>query len=137
MPFNTPDQAEAAFYGAFQELDTELMAQVWSDDPDAACVHPGGDLLQGKSAVMQSWIEIFGAAERPTLVHRTLQATGNGELAVHLVEEMIRPGGKSDASRVLATNVYQRERGGWRMVAHHASLPIMAGRRREQQGRLH
>lgn len=137
--FITPEDVEAAFYRAFQKLDPVLMAQVWSDDPEAICVHPGGDLLRGNSAVMQSWTEVFSGALRLSLVYRTLQETADGALAVHLVEEMIRPNGKqnTEASRVLATNVYRRGRDGWRMVAHHASLPVVRTRREEPAGRLH
>ena len=129
-PFVTPHAVEAAFYRAFQELDLELMDRVWGDDPQSVCVHPGGDLLRGKPAVLQSWSEIFASARRPTLVHRTLQTLEDGPLAIHLVEEMIRPGGEAGAkaTRVLATNVYRREADGWRMLTHHASLPVVTSR---------
>ncbi len=136
--FSTPEEAEDAFYQAFEQLDPPLMQQVWGDDPEAVCVHPGGDLLSGTRAVAQSWSEIFGAAERPTVVHHTLRTTVDGDLAVHLVEERIRPAGSGnpEPSRVLATNVYRRGRGGWHMLAHHASLPLV-GARRQERGRLH
>lgn len=137
--FVTPEEVEAAFYRAFQELDQTLMTQVWSDDPDTVCVHPGGDLLRGNSSVIQSWIEVFSGARCPTLVYRAIQETADGTLAVHLVEEMIRPGGQqnAEASRVLATNVYRRGRNGWRMLVHHASLPVVRSRRGDSVGRLH
>jgi ketosteroid isomerase-like protein len=136
--FSTPEAVEHAFYQAFQELDATLMGEVWSDLPETVCVHPGGDLLQGRATVLQSWAEIFASADRPSLVHRTLQVSGDGDLAVHLVEELIRPGrgAETRASRVLATNVYRRGRDGWRLLAHHASLPVMRTRE-APPGRLH
>jgi len=137
--FSDPEQAEAAFYRAFQELNPSLMERVWSEGPETVCVHPGGDLLRGKPAVLQSWAEIFASAERPSLLYRTLQTTGAGDIAIHLVEEMIRPGSNPDtaASRVLATNIYRHGGDGWRMTAHHASLPVMGSSRKERQGPLH
>ncbi len=53
-----------------------------------------------------------------------------------LVEERIRPRGEpaSAATRVLATNLYQRERGSWRLVAHHASLPLVKARGADEGG---
>jgi hypothetical protein len=137
--FVTPEEVEAAFYQAFQDLDLALMDQVWMEDPETFCVHPGGDLLRAKSAVLQSWSEIFTSAHRPTLVYQTLQTSGNGDLAIHLVEELIRPGGEPDTTptRVVATNVYRRGRTGWQMISHHASLPVMDPRRRQRSGRLH
>jgi ketosteroid isomerase-like protein len=138
LRFATPDETEAAFYRAFEELDLDLMGQVWLDDPEAFCIHPGGDLLEGRQAVQQGWAEIFSGAHRPTLVHRTLRREAAGDLAVHLVEELIRPAGGSDApSRIIASNLYRRGRDGWRMLAHHASLPLIAAHPRQRGGRLH
>jgi len=136
--FATPDEVEAAFYHAFEVLDPHLMEQVWDDDPQAVCIHPGGDLLSGKTAILQSWLEIFGAAQPPILVHRTLQQTGDDALVVRLVEELIRPGGShSPPARVLASNLYRRGHDGWRLFGHHASLPVMGTHPRERAGRLH
>jgi hypothetical protein len=139
LRFNSAEEAEAAFYRAFQELDLALMEQVWSDLPETCCLHPGGGLLLGKAAVLQSWSEILAKAKRPSMVHRTLQVTANGDLSVHQVEELIRPGDdpRGKASRVIATNVFRRDLNGWRMLTHHASLPLVSGTARERGDRLH
>jgi hypothetical protein len=139
LRFATPEQAEASFYRAFESLDLALMEQVWSDDPETACVHPGGDLLLGKAAVLQSWKEILTAADRPSIVFRTLQVVATGELAVHLVEEMIRPSSRpgTEATRVIATNTYRRGRDGWRLLGHHASLPMTSRHAGRRGSRLH
>ncbi len=135
--FSSPGDVENAFYRAFQELDLPLMGQVWSEDSDSVCLHPGGDLLQGKAAVMQSWSDIFGSTHRPSMVHRTIQITSNDDLSIHLVEELIRPSAdpQGKATRIIATNIYRRSRGAWQMITHQASLPIMKAR--ASTGRLH
>jgi len=132
--FNSAEEAESAFYHAFETLDLELMERVWGPTDEIACVHPGGDLLQGQVAVMQSWREIFTSAARPSITFRLVRAQEEGGTAVHLVEEMIRPGGPRDAkaSRVLASNVYHQGPDGWHLRQHHASLPLM--RRRGSPG---
>ena len=33
-------------------------------------------------------------------------------------------------TRVIATNIYQNTPNGWRMLAHHASLPLVQGSKR-------
>jgi ketosteroid isomerase-like protein len=138
--FNTPEEAEAAFYEAFRSIDLERMAAVWSDGDKVLCIHPGSGLLRGRQAVMQSWMEIFSGSEPPIVEFRVVDEFTTGDLAVRLVEERIRPRGKpaSAANRVLATNVYLREGGSWRLVDHHASLPLV---NREEPGgddrRLH
>jgi hypothetical protein len=127
--FQTPDAVEASFYTAFQTLDIALMGAVWAEQPSPVCVHPGGDLLQDRSEVLRSWREILTGAERPELHYRVIQRTASEGLAVHLVEELIRPSrSREEPNRILATNVYGKTAEGWRMTAHHASLPLMRRR---------
>ena len=124
--YQHPDQVEEAFYAAFARLDADAIGALLSN-AQASCIHPGGPLLEGKDAVLQSWREIFTSARPPTMAHRTLQRLEDGALAVHLVEERIRPSGEAStkAALVFATNVYVRDNGGWRLARHHASLPLM------------
>jgi hypothetical protein len=127
--FQTPDEAEAAFYAAFETLDIALMGAVWAEQPSPVCVHPGGDLLQDRSEVLRSWREVLTGAERPELQYRVIQRTASEGLAVHLVEELIRPSrSREEPNRILAMNVYRKTADGWRMTAHHASLPLMRRR---------
>jgi len=125
--FATPESAEAAFYEAFSKIDPDLMTAVWADSDTALCIHPGGGLLRGKSAIMRSWREIFAGSEPPRIEHRFIEGFATDFLVVRLVEEHIRPRDKprEAANRVLATNVYSRDSGSWRMVEHHASLPLV------------
>jgi len=139
-PFASPDAAEEAFYAAFAAADLRGMEVVWAYGDPVACVHPGGDLLAGRQAVMQSWMDIFSGARPPTLDHRVVASFTDGNLTVHLVEERIRPSGRptEEATRVLATNTYRREDDGWRIAAHHASLPMIRIRAGEADApRLH
>ena len=133
--YSSAEEVEDAFYRAFQELDLPLMDQVWSDGDECACLHPGGDLLQGKASIMQSWTDIFDNTHRPSMVHRRLQTIQREDLSIHLVEELIRPGKDPKATRVVATNIFRREADGWRMLSHHASLPII--KPQASRGRLH
>ncbi len=127
--FAHPEAAEEAFYGAFAALDLAGMGAVWAQDQRPFCVHPGGDLLEGRRAILESWREIFSGSEPPIIEHTLLGSFQSGELAIHLVEETIQPRGSGgQANRVLATNVYVREADCWRMAEHHASLPLVARR---------
>lgn len=127
--YSTADEVETAFYTAFAATDIELMGEVWIEGPGAVCVHPGGDLLSGRTAVLRSWADILAGAQIPEIRYRVIQRLGSDRVAVHLVEELIRPSRSREApNRVLATNVYQRDPDGWRMAAHHASLPMIAAR---------
>ena len=124
--FQSPEAAEAAFYAAFAATDLALMASVWLHADNARCVHPGGDLLEGYAIIMQSWHSILSAVEAPTIRFRLIDRLESDGLSVHMVEERIGPAGEdSDLTRVLATNTYLRSDHGWRMVIHHATLPLV------------
>ena len=125
MDFPDPTSAEQAFYVAFRELDEHRMLAVWADSVDASCIHPGGTLLRGTHDILASWREIFDEASPPRIEHRLIQASSDARLAVHTVEEKVSSGEGGRRAVILATNVYVFTAGGWRMLAHHASLPLV------------
>ncbi len=118
--FKTPKAAEAAFYDAIERADMTALDEVWSSDDNIVCVHPGASRIEGRRAVMDSFIELF--ADAPILKFSIIDAlyTGNESLAVHLVREEIELDGQV-VSIMVATNIYHMEQGGWRMLLHHAS----------------
>jgi ketosteroid isomerase-like protein len=135
--FDSAEAAEEAFYAAFRALDIKAMARVWSDGEGTVCVHPGGAPLVGKAATLRAWAEIFSGAAPPRLDHRRLNRIASADLAVHLVEESIRVGRApaGEPNLVLATNVLVRGADGWRLAAHHASLPLMPEPRADEPPR--
>ena len=80
----------------------------------------------GPEAIIQSWAQIFASAAPPEIAFRILERVLTSDLAVHVVEERIRPSrGEGAETKVLATNVYRRADDRWRMIVHHASLPLV------------
>ena len=120
--FATADEAEIAFYDAFERANLAAMMAVWAEADDIVCVHPHGPRLVGFEAVRESWVQIFanGATLR---VKPTQQRRFDGQsVAVRAVLEQVSPTGENTTvSSVVATNVYELTPGGWRMVVHHAS----------------
>ena len=119
--FSTPEEAEIAFYEAIERADMNALDDVWSSDENIVCVHPGASRIEGRKAVMNSFVELF--ADPPILSFSIVDAlyTGNESLAVHLVREEIELDGQV-VSIMISTNIYHVENGGWRMLLHHASL---------------
>lgn len=118
--FASPDEAESAFYEAFQRADLEAMMEVWAEDEEVACIHPGGERLDGLEEVRESWRRLFsrGPSLRFRITHRRVWR--GALMAVHTVHENIQVAGER-SGRVIATNVYALTAGGWRLVLHHAS----------------
>jgi len=125
--FPTAQDAEAAFYEALERSDLDAMMEVWADDEEIVCVHPGGQRLAGYEQVRAGWAAICRSGQR-LQVHLTNPTHVSGVmLAVHSVHESILvPGEKGARHPVIATNVYLRTASGWRMILHHAS-PAPAG----------
>jgi uncharacterized protein (TIGR02246 family) len=134
----SPEDAERAFYHAFTQCDTQAMGQVWADD-GVICIHPGGTLLQGRTAVLQSWAQILTGVSKPSVRIQTITRLRHGDLAVHVVEEHITPGSGSSASAsvILATNVFRLIDCAWYLVEHHASLPLVNTDTEQPKGVLH
>jgi uncharacterized protein (TIGR02246 family) len=121
--YPTPEDAETAFYEAFERADLAGMMSVWAEDDDIVCIHPQGPRLLGFEAVRESWVQIFsGGASR--LKMRTVESRkfAGQSVAVHAVVEVLSvPGQQGPTQSVCATNVYELTDHGWRMVVHHAS----------------
>lgn len=135
----TPEAAESAFYTAFAQLDGDRMREVWAASAAVFCVHPGGPLISGHEDVIASWLEIFASAAPPQMAHRLVNSYVQDGMAVHLVEERIRPSGEASqsAALVLATNVYRRTDAGWRLFSHHASTPMVRRGVRPSRPQVH
>lgn len=118
--FATPQEAEAAFYDAFERRDLASMMEVWADDDRVVCIHPGSVRLQGRAEIEQSWRQIFSADDALQFELSDEQYTQDALLSIHQVCENIAVTGEFRAA-VNATNIYQLVNGSWRMILHHAS----------------
>jgi len=117
--FSTPDEAEAAYYRAFERADHDLMSEVWLASDHVSCIHPLADEIHGHRFVLASWRAIFHNQGPTPVAHTATEKHLAGPLAVHLGIETLT---RNDAEHAfLATNVFQLERDGWRMLSHHAS----------------
>ncbi len=118
----SPDDIELELYDAMRSGDLDRLMDLWSDDDEICCVHPGGDRLIGAAAIRASFEAMFGNGTIDAEPHRVRRLESHSS-AVHSVVERIRVA-TADGERfawVVATNVYLKSARGWRLVAHHAS----------------
>jgi ketosteroid isomerase-like protein len=119
--FATPQDAEAAFYDALERADLEAMMEVWSEDDEIICIHPGQPRLVGYDAVRESWQRICQSGQRLKVrIAGAVQMT-SGMIAIHSAQEHLRVPDDRTGAMSLATNVFVRSAHGWRMIVHHAS----------------
>jgi uncharacterized protein (TIGR02246 family) len=122
--FPTPDDAESAFYDAFERADFAAMMVVWAEGDDVVCVHPSGPRLTGFDAVRESWMQIFaGGVKLSVRVTESRRVDGPSVSVRSVVESITAPGTESSPQLVNVTNVYVLTDAGWRIAMHHASPP--------------
>jgi ketosteroid isomerase-like protein len=120
--FTSPQEVEAAFYQALERGDLDAMMNVWSEDEEIVCVHPGGPRLNGYALVREGWRHIFEGGTRLKVQLLALSTVHAPFTAVHsIIEQITVVGQKHLAAPVVATNVFIRGALGWRMIVHHSS----------------
>ena len=126
--FATPEEAEHAFYEALEQADVVRLMQVWADDEEVVCIHPGGSRI--KSAIRRC--RNPGNRCWPTApAYPPAAATMLSMMcAVHVLVEQVavRTREGTQFANCYVTNIYHKGPTGWRMVMHHASpAPTEAG----------
>jgi ketosteroid isomerase-like protein len=127
MSFETPQDAEDAFYDALENGDAEAMARVWEASDAIACLLPMTPLIRGPE-VLAMWRSMFAQGAAFDIQVRHLGWIDGGDLALHLIEERIdmpadAAGGRpaEPAPPVYASNLFRRGAEGWRLVVHQNS----------------
>ncbi|HUK66256.1 MAG TPA: nuclear transport factor 2 family protein [Anaeromyxobacteraceae bacterium] len=107
--------ANSAFYRAFAARDLAAMESLWATLVPVACIHPGWDALHGRDLVIESFRAILKGPSSPGIrcSHAFVQALG--QIALVICREHV------DGGELVATNVFVREAGGWKLVHHQAS----------------
>ena len=125
--FASADECEQAFYEALANADLDAMAELWLEDDDVCCSHPGAGRIVGYAAVRASWAVVLGSGGLPVraLARRSFESP---TLAVsNLVEEVaLMQGTVRRLVHVLASNAYVKTPAGWKMVLH-AGAPAPEG----------
>jgi len=110
--------ANLDFYRAFNERSVKAMEALWATGAPVLCVHPGWNALAGREPVIQSWRAILANPEAPRVMVHDDRAFLYGDLAIVQCEEELESG------HLVATNIFIREDGGWKMI-HHQASPLM------------
>lgn len=127
------------YYDAFQSLDPEQLGHLWWHDDAVSCVHPGWDMRHGWPLVLETYEEIFLNTRSIRFSLGDVRVRVSGDLGyVTCVENLVSDEGNNGnyLGAVLATNVFERRRGEWRLIHHHAS-PFASDEVTIPEGPLH
>jgi uncharacterized protein (TIGR02246 family) len=119
--FTTPQDAEDAFYDAIDEKDLEALMAVWEESGETICLLPMMAAQQGKEAIKRLWEPLMQTDIGLDIQTRHLTWIETTDLAIHLIEELVKAPGQTEAQPVYATNIYRRGDQGWRLLMHQNS----------------
>jgi ketosteroid isomerase-like protein len=102
------------FYDAFAAGDYASVEKLWAGVDKVSVIHPGRAVLHGRKAVMKSWLEILENSGGSQIRCDNPKAYILGDTAYVVCTEVF------PAGRLIATNIFIMEEGGWKMVHHQA-----------------
>ena len=118
--YNTPQEAEDAFYDALEEGDLKQLLSVWAEADDICCLLPMYPLLQGRQDVADVFTQLFSQGHGVVLAITHLSWIQTDDIAIHQVEETIQdpPPDTPPPPPFYGTNIYRKDNTGWRLIIH-------------------
>ena len=126
------ETVNAAFYAAFETADLDTMQDLWLEDDETLCVHPGALPVRGTSAINRSWALIMANTPYIQFFLTDVEVSVLAGVASVTCTENVLTGDETtglDAfggAKAVATNVFVHTPQGWRLWIHHAS-PVLSG----------
>ena len=110
------------FYQAFNRGDLDLMQSVWAQKDSVVCIHPGWEVIRGFDGIIKSWKNIFVGSENLEIKLSDIKVIDGGMVWVSCQENLFAMSMSGvQASKVHATNLFEKIEDQWKMVLHHAS----------------
>ena len=118
--YNTPQEAEDAFYDALDEGDLNQLLSVWAESDDIFCLLPMHPIIRTREGVRDLFTHVFSQGRGVSLAITHLSWIETDEMAIHQVEEAILapPSDRPSPPPVYGTNIYRKDESGWRLIIH-------------------
>ena len=119
--------ANEAYYTAFANGDVDAMDAIWAHATPVTCIHPGGPVIEGRDAVMESWVDILISGQTEGFECHDAKAHvvgdgGGGEVGSWAWVTCLEVLGDG---ALATTNIFVRENGAWK-ITHHQACPTSA-----------
>jgi len=118
--YNTPQEAEDAFYDALDEGNLDQLLSVWAEADDISCLLPMYPMTQGRQGVVDVFAQLFSQGHGVSLAIAHLSWIETDDMAIHQVEETIlaAPPDTPPPPPFYGTNIYRKDSTGWRLIVH-------------------
>jgi len=106
-----------AFYLAFESKDIAAMENIWADQEDLYCLHPGWHPLTGRKDIIESWTRILTNTAQPQISFDSPQylRISDNSVAVICFE-------RSPQQNMIATNIYRKSSERFQMIFHQSGI---------------
>jgi uncharacterized protein (TIGR02246 family) len=139
-PVDAVRAANQAFYTAFEAGDLDAMEALWLDGPAApsvTCIHPGAEPISGRSSVLRSFAAVMAQTPYIQFILTDVRVAVVQDVAIVTCTENVLTSGTEKgavfaAGHGVASKVFLRIDGRWRLWQHHAS-PVVDRRRSEEE----
>jgi len=125
------EAVNTAFYEAFETADLDTMQDLWLDDPETLCVHPGALPVRGTGPINRSWALIMANTPYIQFFLTDVEVSVlEGVASVTCTENVLTGDDRTgpDAfggAKAQATQVFVRTPAGWRLWVRHAA-PVLS-----------
>jgi len=118
--YDTPQEAEDAFYDALEEGDLKQLLSVWAESEDICCLLPMYPLVRGRPAVEDVFAHLLSRGTGVSLGINHLHWIESGDVAIHHVEEVLQdvPPDRAPPPPFYGTNIFRRDSSGWHLLLH-------------------
>ena len=123
--------ANEVFYTAFASADMDAMRDLWPRDETVSVVHPGAGAVMGHDPVIASWHGILDGQRAFDIEFRAAEVRVLGDTAIVICYERV------GRHHLVATNVFARRAGNWRIVHHQSGATNEFPARSEGRGPMH
>lgn len=124
--------ASDKFYAALNQMangDASAMADVWAHTDSVTSMHPIGGREVGWDAVSTSFGKVASISDQGKVwvTDQRIQVVGDAAYEIVVENGEMSLGGHPVSFQHRATNVYQRQPDGWKLVHHHTdtSAPMI------------
>ncbi|MBT4584753.1 MAG: SnoaL-like domain-containing protein [Phycisphaerae bacterium] len=121
-------KASDAFYSALNQMfvgNIAPMDKVWSHEDDVSQLGPMGGRIVGWALVGEEWNREASLHLGGKVVAEHLHVVAGPCMGYTVTDEVgqnMTAGGEPIEVRFRATNIFRKEKGGWKMVHHHTDL---------------
>ncbi|MEW8658677.1 MAG: nuclear transport factor 2 family protein [Candidatus Thiodiazotropha endolucinida] len=120
-PYTTPQDAEDAYYDAIEEKDLQAFMEVWEECEEVLCLLPMMTAQRGKDAIRKLWEPLMQSDVSLDIQTKHLAWVETPEIAIHLIEELVKNPAQDEPQPVYATNIFRKTGAGWRLLMHQNS----------------